>query len=387
MPLSAVDCVQPALQHTRAQLFNPFRFGQWARLALVGILAAEIHTAGCSVPNLGGRWPKIPHRSGQGSLTSTLFAGSSPLDWLPRAPSQISQHIGQYLGLIVIGLVAVMIFTTVFLYLNSVFRFILFDSVVSRECSISRGWARYHQAGKRFFLWQIVLQISTWIFFGLLIGVPLALALAAGWATDLKNHLGRLVVGAILAVGLVLLFALTMGVVQVLAKDFLVPIMALEGLDFADGWNRLLAIMRPEQGRFAIYVLLKIVLSIAAGIIFSIAAIIPIVLIAVPVVLAVLAGHLAGLGWNVPTISLAVILGTMLFLLLFYLIALISVPATIFFPAYALYFFAGRYPDLNLLLNPVPAPQPPLLPQTPPLPQVPPPSEAPPLPPSPEPAV
>ncbi len=356
MPLSAVDCVQPALQHTRAQLFAPFRFGQWARLALVGILAAEIHTAGCGVPSFGGQWPKIPHKSGQNSMTSALFAGRSPLDWLPKTHGQISQHIGQYMGLIVIAIFAFMVLTTVFLYLNSVFRFILFDSVVSHESSISRGWNRYRKAGGRFFLWQIVLQISTLIFFGLLIGVPLALALAAGWATDLKNHLGRLIVAAILAVGLILLFALTMAVVQVLSKDFLVPIMALEGLDFADGWHRLLAIVRPEQGRFAVYVLLKIVLSIAAGIIFSIAAIFPMLLIGIPVVLAVLAARAAGIGWNVGTVSIAIILGTMLFMLLVYLIALVSVPATIFFPSYALYFLAGRYPDLDLLLHPVPEP-------------------------------
>ena len=43
MPVSAVDSVQPALQHTRQQLFTRFRFGQWSRLALVGILAAELH--------------------------------------------------------------------------------------------------------------------------------------------------------------------------------------------------------------------------------------------------------------------------------------------------------------------------------------------------------
>ena len=243
------------------------------------------------------------------------------------------------------------------------------------------------RSGVTVFLWQIVLQISTWMFFGLVIGVPIALALAAGWATDFRNHLGRVVVGAILAVGLVLFFALTMAVVQVLAKDFLVPIMALEGLDFADGWHRLLAIMRPEKKRFAVYILVKIVLSIAAGIIFSIAAIFPIILIAIPIVLVALAGHLAGMGWNVATVSMAIISGVMLFLLLIYLIALVSVPATVFFPAYALYFFAERYPNLDVLLHPVPEPQPPLLPQTPPLPQSPPPYEAPPLPPSPEPAV
>ena len=78
------------------------------------------------------------------------------------------------------------------------------------------------------------------------------------------------------------------------------------------------------------------------------------------------------MGLSVATISLAIIMGTVLLLLLIYLIAFVCVPATVFFPAYALYFFASRYPTLDVLLNPAPAPLPPV-------PQSPSPFEAPPL--------
>jgi hypothetical protein len=99
----------------------------------------------------------------------------------------------------------------------------------------------------------------------------------------------------------------------------------------------------------------------------------------VPAVVAVIAGHAAGLGWNVTTVSLAVILGTVLMVILIYVIALVNVPATVFFPAFSIYFFAARYPRLDALLNP-PAPAP----ELPPVLESPPP-EPPPLPPSPEP--
>jgi hypothetical protein len=186
-----------------------------------------------------------------------------------------------------------------------------------------------------------------------------------------------------LLAGLFLVFILVAGVVQVLAKDFLVPIMALDDLDFADGWHRLLAMIRLEKGRFAIYLLLKLVLSIAAGILFGLITIIPALFVVVPGVVAVLAGRAAGMGWNVNTISLAIIFGTMLLFLLIYLIALVCVPATVFFPAYALHFLASRYPNLDALLNPAPATPP--APELPPVPESPPPFEAPPLPPAAEP--
>jgi MFS family permease len=377
LPVSAVDCVQPALQHARGQLFTHFRFGQWSRLALVGILAAELHVGGCSFGNFGNGWPHLPHKNQNNFLQSSLPRVIPPFD-----PRHVSEHLGQFLGLILVGILAALVLTVVFMYINSVFRFILFDSVLRRECSISGGWRKWRRAGGRFFLWQIVFLISTWLLLAVLLGVPLALASASGWTADLREHIGRLILGVILLGGLLLVFVLAAVVVQVLAKDFLVPIMALESLDFADGWHRLLAMMGQEKGRYTVYLLLKLVLSIAAGILFSIIAIVPTLFLAIPAVVAVVAGAAAGVGWNVTTISLAIIFGTLLLLLLIYLIALVCVPATVFFPAYAMHFLAARYPALDALLNPA---SPPAAPEAPPIPGTPPAFEPPPLPPSPEP--
>ena len=378
MPVSAVDCVQPALQHTREQLFTRFRFGQWSRLALVGILAMELHVGGCSFGNLGGNWPHIPHKNPRVLLPKSSLA----TDWPTFNPAQISQHIGPIIALILLGIAAAMVVGLIFIYINSVFRFILFDSVLRWHCSISEGWRKWHRAGVRFFLWQLVFQFAVWLVLIFLIGVPLAVALSAGWLTNPRAHIPPLVLTAILLFCLFAVCILLSVVVQVLAKDFLVPLMALDDLDFADGWHRLLAMMGREKGRFTVYLLLKLVLSIAATILCSIVAIVPLLFVVVPGVVAVLAGKAAGVGWSVATISLAIILGTMLALLLVYLVALVCVPATIFFPAYALHFFAARYPTLDALLNPVPTPPAPVLP---PVPESPPPFETPPLPPSAEP--
>jgi hypothetical protein len=383
LPVSAVDCVQPAIKHTREQLFSRFQIGQWSRLALVGILAAELHVGGCGFGNFGGGWPRIPRKNTTEFLPPGMTSLLSPFD-PAHISSRISEHVGQFLGLIVVGVLAIFVLAFVFLYLSSVFRFILFDSVLRRECSISEGWRKWHRAGGRFFLWQLVFQISACLFLAVMVGLPLAVAMAAGWTTDPRQHIGRLVVGVILLGGLFLAFVLTAVVVQVLAKDFLVPIMALEDLDFADGWHRLLGMIRLERGRYAVYLLLKLVLHIAASILFSIIAIIPVLLVVVPGVVAVVAGMAAGMGWNVTTVSLAIIFGSMLLLLLIYLVALVCVPATVFFPAYAMYFLSARYPTLNALLNPAPA-APPVVTELPPLPESPPPFETPPLPPSAEP--
>ena len=335
--------------------------------ALVAILAGELHVGGCSFGNLGQFAQQSP-RSGQEFL-ATPFPHIDPA------------RIAQFAGLIAAAVVLLVILFFVFLYINSVFRFILFDSVLRRECSIGDGWQRWHRTGSRYFLWQLVLSISTGMFFAMLIGIPLMFMGAAGWMKDSSRHIAGMAGGVILLVLVLLMGVLVAAVVQILAKDFLVPIMALEDLDFADGWSRLIGLMRVEPGKYAVYLLLKIALLIAAGILFTIAAFIPALIVIIPSVLIGVAGAAAGLTWNPATISLVVIFGTMAFLLLMYLIALVCAPATVFFPAYAMYFFAARYPNLDALLNPVPAPP---APEAPPVTETPPPMP-PPLPPSPEP--
>ena len=61
MPISAVDAISPAFEHTKQQLFKPFRFGQWTRLAFVGLLAGELGSFH-EGPGIGDRAPEIVQR-------------------------------------------------------------------------------------------------------------------------------------------------------------------------------------------------------------------------------------------------------------------------------------------------------------------------------------
>jgi hypothetical protein len=194
-----------------------------------------------------------------------------------------------------------------------------------------------------------------------------------------------LVLSGIVVFLLLLIFVVAAAVVHVLTKDFVVPQMALEGVGAIEGWRRLWPMMQAEQSGYAIYVGLKVVLAIGAGIVIGIVSIILGLIVAIPAVgvavVAVITGKSAGLTWNALTITVAVVVGCILFALFFYFMALISVPAIVFFPAYAIYFFAPRYRALSLILYPPPTakgfePG-----------NGPPPEEPPPLIPAPEPAV
>jgi hypothetical protein len=218
-----------------------------------------------------------------------------------------------------------------------------------------------------------------------LVGIPAGIAFALGWFTQPRQH----VVGLVLA-GIVLFFVfaiviVAMAVIYVLTKDFVVPQMALENIGAFEGWQRLWTMMNAEKGGYAGYVGMKIVLALGAAIVLGIVGFILALVILIPVAgvvfAAVMAGKAAGVGWTIYTITLAVVAGCVLLAVFLFMTSLISVPAIVFFPAYSIYFFAGRYPALSALLYP--APPVPAAPQIPPN-ASPPPYEPPPLPPTPE---
>jgi len=360
--ISAVDTIQLAFHHTKRQLIQPFRVGQWTRLAVVGLLAGEAGSGGLNLPTNFN----VPQNTGSSRhLLSQPFPDINPVTLTV---------------LIAILVAAVFVFAIGMMYVSSVMRFILFDSILMKECRIRQGWARRQGIGWHYFLWQLGFSLATLVALAILLGLPAGFAYAMGWFNQPREHLLPLIVGGTLLFFALLAFFVVVSVVHVMTKDFVVPQMALEGISAVEGWRRLWPMLQGEQSGYAIYILMKIVLAIGAGIVVWIATVIILLIILVPtvgvVIAAVIGGKAAGLTWDVGTITLAIVAGCVLLVVFVYLGALISVPVIVFFPAYSIYFFAPRYRALSLVLYP-PPPQPPASS---------PPTEPPPLPPLPQPA-
>jgi hypothetical protein len=336
LPISAIDTIELAFQHTKRQLLQPFRFGQWTRLAFVGLLAGELGSGGSF------NFPS--------NFNSAQRGSQHPLGQLPKIDPAL------LFGLIATIVVTGLILMVVMMYISSVMRFILFDGVLKKECHIRQGWASRQGNGWEYFLWQIGLMFVTFAGVLLLLGVPLLFAYSAGWLTHARDHVLALVLSGIVVISLFLVFFVAVAVVHVLTKDFVVPQMALEGIGAIEAWRRLWPMLQVEKSGYAAYVGMKIVLAIGASIVVGIASFILGVLVAIPVIgvviAAVLAGKTTGLSWNAFTITAAVVAACILFAIVMYLIAMISVPVIVFFPAYAMYFFAPRYRPLSLVLYP-----------------------------------
>jgi len=337
VPISAVDAISPAFQHTKKQLIEPFRASQWAKLALVGFLAGEVHSGGCS----GGNFQMPTRTSGGERFLELGLPAMNPV---------------AYAALIALLVVAVLVLWVLFIYVNSVMRFVLFD----KQCEIRQYWNRRQKPGLRYFAWQLLLFLAMMVGLTILVGIPATFALAVGWLKQSSQHMVPLILGGVLLFFLVTTFVVLWLIVLVFSKDFIVPQMALEDIGPMEAWRRLLPMLKSEKGGYAGYLGMKIVMSIGAAVIVGIAAMIIILLTLIPIggvgAVLVLMGKSGGLHWNLYTITLAVVIGSFLLAFILYVVSLVSVPAIVFFPAYSIYFFAARYRALDAVLRPAPPP-------------------------------
>ena len=242
-----------------------------------------------------------------------------------------------------------------FLYIGSTMRFVLFDSVVAKECHIRRFWRQRTEPGFRYFVWQLVVGFISLAGTAVLVITAAIVGFAAGWLRAPREHVLPLILGGLVFFIVLAVWLMVFLLVHVLTKDFVVPQMAVDNVTPLEGWRRLWAMMDSEKGRYAGYVGMKLVLSIAAFILSGIAALLVILAILVPVgipaFIAFLVARAAGIGWNVLTLGLAIAVGTAALATCVYAVLLINVPFAVFFPAYSIYFFAARYPPLNAIMN------------------------------------
>src|SRR5437763_2943354 len=348
-PLGPTEVISPAFERAKAQLFTPVRWGFWWRMAIVAFFAGEIGGGGFNIPSGG-----FPQRTGRGDHLLMLLQGENPL-LNPR-----------FLPWIVALLAAIVFLFFVYLYFHSVFRFILFDSVIAGRCSIRQTWGNRSSVGARFFVWLIFYQLILLTALAGLVAFPLYSWWRAGVFQHPEQHLGLL-----LGQGLVLFLALSVlliaaAVISLVARDFLLPQMALENLSIGEAWNRFRPQLLAEKGSMAGYILLKVVLNIAASIALGIVAFIWILVLIVPAIIvgAILVARSAGT--HAPAlVAVAAVLGCVGFALLvlwFFVFMLLWVPAAVFFQSYALYYFGSRYPALAALLWPDSPSAPPVTP-------------------------
>jgi hypothetical protein len=346
--LSAIDAIAPAFSRVGAMLFSPFRVRTWLKMGFIGWLGGGLITASGGNMNFRSRLPE-----------------QIPQEQLPAKAAEImrairSIHLADHIQAIMIGLAAAVVLGLLFQYLFCRFRFILFDSIVSGEPVIGRGWRNYASQANRYFGFWLAFRLVTWGAVVVIIGLPLLHAYKNG-AFSGDNSLPTLF-AIIASIALTALAAtIVFAVVSTLMKDFVMPVLALDDLPLGDAWAAVWRVVASEPGAWAAYMVMKVVCAVGAAIALAVALVIAmvpaIVVIGIPVGVVFLVGAIAfktvGASLGIAICLVAAFLAAAAFFCIF---LVLTAPISVFFASYAFYFFGGRYPKLAALLWPQPAP-------------------------------
>ena len=333
-PLSAIDAISPAWNHTRRLLLTP---RSWRLLLKIGAVAFFANMGGC---NFSGSYPGRGHMPGLSpAIAASMLA----------------------IAFIVGGVV--LFITLAFFYLSSRLQFVLFEIVLRRDTNVAPIWRRY---GRATWYWM-GLQLA---FFAaaLLCVAPFLVPIILHFVHSLHSGANMesqgfgafflAILGFILVIFLILL---VFAAGYTLLHDFGLPSMALEGTPLTETVRRVVNLIRAEPGQVLIYLFMRFMLAFAGAIICEFALVFGLLIALIPLggIGAVLwvALHHAGTAGYLFTIVGWVILGIIFLVLLFVACIMMFGYLYTFLQAYALYFLGGRYPLVGGYLEPL-LPQP-----------------------------
>jgi hypothetical protein len=335
-PLSAIDAIGPAWNHTGRLLLAP---RNWRLLLKIGAVAFFAQVGGCN---------------------SSFNSSGHKLSGLPAAFSAAIVALA-----FVIGIVALIV-GLAFFYLSSRLQFVLLEVVLRSDTTVTPIWRRYGRATWHWIGLKVLYFLAALICV-LPILIPVIIHFAYIFRTIFngsapQNPLAFFmsIFGFISAAFFILI---VIGIGYILLHDFGLPSMALESTPMAETVRRVWNLLRGEPGPVALYLLMRLLLgiggSLAAYFVLLIGALVALVPLGGAALFAWLSLRHAGFAGHVILIAVWVVLGLVLLVLLTIAAIMVMGYVFTFFQAYALYFLGGRYPLVGAYLAPfLPPPYP-----------------------------
>ena len=247
--VSAASAIEPAFRYMKRMLFEPFDFRKWL---VVGFCAA-LANLGQGGGSFGNPFGGNGGRGGPGA--------DYVLDWV-EAHMVLIATLAAGILLLAVALGALMT------WLSSRGEFMFLDCIARDRAEIGGPWNRFRAVGNSLFVFRFVLGL---IALGSLIVVAALAYLLARPDISARRFGGgaiaAIAVGGILVIGLVVVF----GVIKLLLKDFVVPIMYKREVGTGMAFGMLRNSLLPGHiWAFVLYYLLKLAFSIATGIIMMV---------------------------------------------------------------------------------------------------------------------
>jgi len=327
--IAPAGAIPRALEDTLRLLFRPFDGWKWIQLSALCLL-------------LGGGATSAALQWSLGALPVDLRF----TDWVASSRQYVEQH--PFLIFLIIAFALAL--GIAFLYLRSVLRFVLVDSLVRMVVEPGSSWSSMRPLGQSYFPWLVGTLAALGLTFGVIViaALPrLRTAALPGAPHPIATALLALLLALVIILGLVVTLLI------MLTDDLVVPLMYAGYVSLPSAWEELWKKMRHDPASFILYVLLRFTLSVGVSVavlFFLIPVLIGIFSIAIIVAaLVVLSLHLVGLtwAWNLFTISLAFVGLLLLSAMLLVLLGVAGMPGQVFLQSFGLRFIAARSSSLR----------------------------------------
>ena len=335
-PLSAIDAISPAWNHTRSLL----RSLRLRTLLKIGIVALFTQAGGCN-----------------GNFSS--MRGHH----LPGMPPALGPAL-LFIGLIT-GFFALII-SLAFFYLNSRLQFVLFEVVLRRDTVIAPIWRRYGRATWYWMGLKLIFALVAILCVAPFLALPVihiirSVSLFSQDATPNPSEVLRFFLTLLPLLVPFLVAAIIAGCFYRLLYSFGLPSMAMEGTSIGETYRRVAQLVRVEPGAVLLYIVMSLLLGIVIGIVNLF-----ILLLVIGIALIPLGGAGLGLWFGLHHAGVAgyvgmglgfAVLGLIFLAVLFVTVLVLTAYVYCFWQSYALYFLGGRYPLVGQYLG-WPAPPP-----------------------------
>jgi len=246
--VSVVEPVGPAIERVKTVLFRPFDLGKWLVIGFAAWLA-----------ELGNKRFNVNYRTGGGP-----DGGPGDLrDVYHQAETYFLDNLGWIIPLATVVFVVIVGLWLLLTWLSSRGRFAFLYCVAQNKGEFLNPWRQYRPHANSLYGFRVALGILTFVVVVaslVLTGVVVVSAMRA-------SEFGPYYILAMVMCGLLFLASTVLfAVIGVFTTDFVVPIMYLHNVKCTRAWRVLSGMISANLGRFILYVLFKIVLSLAIGV-------------------------------------------------------------------------------------------------------------------------
>jgi hypothetical protein len=239
--ISVIDPISPAFERVKTILFRPFDLTRWF---VIGFCA----------------WLAYLGQGGGGSN----FTDTANQDF-HHAGDFFTENMPWIIPLIIGGIILGIVLWVVFTWLSSRGRFMFLHCVATNKAEVKVPWRSFSRHGNSLFLFRIVAGLISFICFALLGGaIILLIVISAGGKVAITAPvpaIAGLIALSIIIIPLVIAVALLFK----FTHDFVVPIMFLQTASCVDAWRRFWPLLSKNIGKFIVYILFQIVISMVEG--------------------------------------------------------------------------------------------------------------------------